>query len=90
MTQRALNSTHDDLADAIEHVEDGEPVLLEQDGRPLAAIISITDLRFLEGCLEEREDRIDREEAVKTLAEIAREGTVPYDAVKRELGLGGE
>ena len=90
MTQRVLNSTHDDLADAIEHIEDGEPVLLEHDGKPLAAIISITDLRLLEAHLEEREDRIDREEAAKTLAEMAREGTVPYNVVKRELGLDGE
>ena len=90
MTQRALKSTHDDLADAIEHVEDGEPILLEHDGKPLAAIISITDLKLLEAYIEELEDRTDREEAAKTLAEIAREGTVPYDVVRRELSLDGE
>ena len=90
MTQRVLKSTHDDLADAIEHVEDGEPILLEHDGKPLAAIISITDLKLLEAYIEELEDRTDREEAAKTLAEIAREGTVPYDVVRRELGLDGE
>ena len=90
MTQRVLKSMHDDLADAIEHVEDGEPILLEHDGKPLAAIISITDLKLLEAYIEELEDRTDREEAAKTLAEIAREGTVPYDVVRRELGLDGE
>jgi antitoxin (DNA-binding transcriptional repressor) of toxin-antitoxin stability system len=90
MTQRVLNSPHDDLADAIEQIEDGEPVLLEHDGKPLAAIISITDLRLLEAYFEELEDRIDREEAAKALADMAREGTVPYDTVRRELGLDGE
>ena len=90
MTQRVLKSTHDDLADAIAHVEDGEPILLEHDGKALAAIISITDLKLLEAYIEELEDRTDREEAAKTLAEIAREGTVPYDVVRRELGLDGE
>jgi PHD/YefM family antitoxin component YafN of YafNO toxin-antitoxin module len=90
MTQRVLNSPHDDLADAIEHIGDGEPVLLEHDGKPLAAIISIGDLRLLEAYVEELEDRSDREEAAEALAEIAREGTVPYDIVKRELGLDGE
>ena len=90
MTQRMLQSTHDDLADAIEHIEDGGPVLLEHDGKLLAAIISIADLRVLEARLEELEDQIDREEAAKALAEIAREGTVPYEAARRELGLDGE
>jgi len=90
MTQRVLKSPHEDLADAIERVKDGEPVLLEHDGKPLAAIISITDLKLLEAYFEELEDRIDREEAAKTLAEIAREGTVPYDVARRELGLDGE
>ena len=90
MTQRVLKSPHEDLADAIEHVEDGEPVLLEHDGKPLAAIISVGDLRLLEQYIEELEDRIDREEAAKALEEIAREGTVPYDVVRRELGLEGE
>ena len=90
MTQRVIKSPHEDLADAIEHVEDGDPVLLEHDGKPLAAIISVTDLRLLEAYIEELEDRIDREEAAKALVEIAREGTVPYDVVRRELGLDGE
>lgn len=90
MTQRVLKSTHEDLADAIESVEDGKPVLLEHGGRPLAALISITDLRLLETYLEELDDRIDREEAATTLADIAREGTIPYSSVRRELGLGGE
>ncbi len=90
MPQRLLKSTHDDLADAIEHIEDGEPVLLEHDGRVLAALISIPDLRILEARLDELEDRRDREEAAKALEEIAREGTVPYETVRRELGLDGE
>ncbi len=90
MTQRVIKSPHENLADAIEHVEDGEPVLLEYDGKPLAAIISITDLKLLEAYIEQLEDRIDREEAAKNLAEIAREGTVPYDVVRRELHLDSE
>ena len=85
MTQRVLNSPHDDLADAIEHIEDGEPVLLEHDGKPLAALISITDLRLLEAYFEELEDRIDREEIKKALAEPS--DPVPYEEFRKELGL---
>ena len=85
MTQRVLKSPHEDLADAIEHVEDGEPVLLEHDGKPLAAIISVSDLRLLEAYLEELEDRIDREELEKALAESS--DPVPYEEFRKELGL---
>jgi antitoxin Phd len=90
MTQRVLESPHDDLADAIERVEDGKPVLLQCNGKPMAAIISVTDLRLLEQYMEELEDRIDIEEAQKALAEIEKEGTVPYEQVRRELGLADE
>lgn len=90
MTQRTLNSPHDDLADAIERIQDGEPVLLSHGDKPVAALISVKDLRLLEQYFEELEDRIDCEEAEKALAEIAKEGTVPYEQVRRELGLGGE
>jgi prevent-host-death family protein len=89
MTQRVIKIPHEDLSDAIKHVEEGEPILLEHNGKPLAAIISITDLHLLEAYAEELEDRIDREEAAKALVEIAQEGTVPYDTVRRELGLDG-
>ena len=85
MPQRVLNSPHDDLADAIEHIEDGEPVLLEHDGKPLAAIVSMNDLRLLEAYFEELEDRIDREEIEKVLAEPS--DPVPYEEFRKELGL---
>lgn len=85
MTQRVLKSTHDDLADAIEHVEDGKPVLLEHDGKPLAAIISVTDLKLLEAYIEELEDGVDREEIEKALAEPS--DPVPYEEFRKELGF---
>ena len=85
MTPRVLKSPHDDLADAIEHVEDGEPILLEHDGKPLAAIISITDLKLLEAYIEELEDRVDREEIEKALAEPS--DPVPYEEFRKELAL---
>lgn len=85
MTARPLNSTHEDLSDAIERVQDGEPVLLEQGGRPLAAIVSVRDLRLLENLLEEMEDRLDIEELEKSLAEPL--DPVPYDEFRKELGF---
>lgn len=90
MTQRDLKTTHDDLADAIERVADGEPVLLRCKGVPVAGLVSVRDLRLLERYISELEDRIDLEEAEKALDEVAREGTVPWAEVKRELDLNSE
>lgn len=85
MTQRILQTTHDDLADAIEHVQDGEPVLLECGGKPVAALVSVRDMRLLEQYAEELEDRVDREEAEKALAEPP--DPVPYEEFRKELDL---
>ena len=87
MTHQVLESVHDDLADAIEHVHDGEPVLLECDGKPLAALVSIRDLKLLEKYIEELEDRIDLQAADEALREVERDGTVPWETVRQELGL---
>ena len=86
MTEQILASTHDDLSDAIQRVQDGEPVLLECGGKPVAGIVSVRDLKLLERYIEELENRIDIEEVEKTLAEIEREGTIPWQQAKRELG----
>jgi hypothetical protein len=50
-------------------------------------MICVSDLKLLEEHIEKLEDRIEREEAAKALAEIAREGAVPYEQVRRELGI---
>lgn len=47
--------------------------------------MSVEDLRLLEHYLEELEERIDLTEAVKSLEEAEREGTVPYAVVRQEV-----
>jgi hypothetical protein len=85
MTRHVIQSTHEDLATAIEQVGDGAPVLLECDGKPLFAIISMADLRLLEARMEELEDRIDREALQAAVAEPS--DAVPYEEFRKELGL---
>jgi prevent-host-death family protein len=60
-----------------------ERVVLTRRGKPLVAVVPIEDVEALEAM----EDRIDIEEASKVLAEIGKEGTVPFEQVKKELGL---
>ena len=60
-----------------------ERIVLTRRGKPLVAVVPIEDVEALEAI----EDRIDIEEARKVLAEIGKEGTVPFEQVKMELGL---
>lgn len=62
---------------------DKERVILTANGRKLVALVPIEDVEFL----EELEDRLDLEAARAVLAEVEREGTVPWEQVKARLGL---
>lgn len=59
----------------------GERVVLDRHGKPIAAIIPIDDLTFL----EEIEERMDVEAAKRALAESNER--IPYETVRQELGL---
>lgn len=59
----------------------GERVVLDRHGKPIAAIIPIDDLTFL----EEIEERMDVEAAKRALAESNER--IPYERVRQELGL---
>lgn len=85
MTSQMLKTMHDDLSTTLSLVQEDGPIVLEFDGKPIAALISIQDLRILEQRIEELEDRIDLAEMAKVKAES--EGTVPYEEVRKELGL---
>ncbi|MBI5445873.1 MAG: type II toxin-antitoxin system Phd/YefM family antitoxin [Deltaproteobacteria bacterium] len=81
MTTVAIPKAQGELSEALRRVEtEGERIVLEQDGRPMGALVSLEDLRFL----EELEDRIDLEEARRALEEP---GSIPWEELKAELGL---
>ncbi|MBI5018643.1 MAG: type II toxin-antitoxin system Phd/YefM family antitoxin [Deltaproteobacteria bacterium] len=68
------------LPELLRRAEEGEHFVIEREGREVAALVSIEDLRFL----EQLEDRIDLEEARKALEEP---GSIPWEEVKARLGL---
>lgn len=75
-------------ADLFQRVERGERIVLEQNGKPVAAIVSLSDLNVLEE-LEEMEDQEDARAVEEALAEMERTGEkpIPWKQVKEELGL---
>jgi len=59
----------------------GERVVLYRHGKPIAAIIPIDDLTFL----EEIENRMDVDAAKRALADSNER--IPYESIRQELGL---
>ena len=85
MTERQLDSMHDDLSDAIARIADGDPVLLRHGTEPVGALVSVADLHLLEQYWEEQENRIDLNAIREVKSEIAQEGTVSWESVKDAL-----
>lgn len=90
----SLNATHFDIADAQSDLIDAlkqlaisKPVILHQDGKQVAALISIEDLHLLELLIEEEEDCVDIAESKEILAEVKEQGTTPWQEIKEKLGL---
>ena len=59
-----------------------ERIVLNRRGKDVAALVPVEDLTLL----EEMEDRQDAEEARRRLQD-SREVSIPYDQVRKELGL---
>lgn len=85
MTERQLESMHDDLSDVITHIADGDPVLLRHGNEPVGALVSVADLHLLEQYWQELENRLDLDALREAKDEIAREGAIPWEEVKQSL-----
>ena len=58
-------------------------VRITRRGREIAAVVPIEDLELI----ERLEDMIDLHEAEKALAEASKEGTIPLETFREELGI---
>jgi len=84
MEHVALEDARRRLDELVERAdESGERIIVTRDGRPVAAIVHVEDAEYLQGV----EDRLDREAIAAAREEVAREGTIPWEQVKAELGL---
>jgi prevent-host-death family protein len=82
MTTLNITEIRDNLSDAISRVAyKGERILVRRSGKDVVAIVSLEDL----AALEKMEDQRDVETARAALAES--DERIPYDKVRRELGL---
>lgn len=83
-TRKAFSKARSELTEIVNHVAFGhDRYILTRNGKELAAIISIEDLKIL----EEREDKLDIETARRVDKDIKKHGTVKWKDAKKELGL---
>ena len=82
----SVNTTEarDKLADVLNRVAYAKDrVRITRRGRDIAAVVPIEDLELI----ERLEDEIDIREARKALEDVRKHGTIPWEDVKKELGL---
>ena len=81
-----LNSTdaRENMAEILNRVAYAKDrVRITRRGKEVAAVVPIEDLELI----ERLEDEIDIREAKKALADVRKHGTIPWEKVKKELGL---
>ena len=84
MTHVSAGQLHDDLDTTIRRIaNDHERIILRRNGKNRVALVPMKDLALLEAI----EDREDLEDVRAIREEIKREGTVPWETVKKDLGL---
>jgi PHD/YefM family antitoxin component YafN of YafNO toxin-antitoxin module len=89
MNRKAVSEMGNSIPEAIERmVKEGKRILLHQDGKDVAALVTVDDLKFLEE-LGKEEDRMDLRDARAALAEMVEKGEKPIlvEEVGKELGL---
>jgi prevent-host-death family protein len=77
-----------ELGDAINRVVyRGERIELQRRGKNVAAIIPIEEYQLLERLIEMLEEKEDRKALKAARQEMKKLGTIPWEKVKKELGL---
>ncbi len=83
-TKKAFSEARSELTDIVNHVAFGhDRYILTRNGKELAAIVSIDDLKMLEAL----EDKLDSEIARHVDVDIKTHGTIKWEQAKDELGL---
>ena len=82
----SVNTTEirENLAEVLNRVAYAKDrVRITRRGKQVAAVVPIEDLEYL----ERMEDEIDIRDVKKALVDVEKNGTIPWEEVKRELGL---
>ena len=88
MTTISAEKARNQFSDIIKRAQYAkERTVVTWHGKKVAAIISVEDLNLLQMVLERLEYRKDVADARAALEEIEKEGTVPWEKIREDLGL---
>jgi PHD/YefM family antitoxin component YafN of YafNO toxin-antitoxin module len=79
VTTSEARETLDALADRVG--ETGERIVLTRDGKPVAALVHVDDAIYMQAL----EDRLDNAAAEEALADIERNGAIPWEEIEARL-----
>jgi prevent-host-death family protein len=84
MTTLSTVKARENFSDLVNRSAYGkERVVLTRRGKGVVAVVPIEDLKLLEAI----EDRLDLEDIEKALADPENKKAIPWDKVKKDLGL---
>lgn len=84
MSRLNASEARNDFSSTLNRVAFGKDrVVLHRRGKDLVAIVPVEDLHFL----QELEARVDLDEARAALKEAGKKGTIPWEKIKKDLGL---
>lgn len=84
MTHMSITEIRENLAETINQVAyKEERIILQRQGKDVAALVPLSDLKIL----EKLDDYLDMKDADEAMEEARQKGTIPWEQVKKELGL---
>lgn len=88
MTTISAEKARNSFSELISHTAySKDRVIVTRNGKKMAAIVSIEDLELLERLVDKIEDELDVEDIRAALLEYEEGKTVPWEKVKKDLGL---
>jgi len=88
MVTVSSEQVRDGLGELINRVAyGGERVMVTRRGKKIVGIVSAEEMELLEAFLDAIEDEMDIPLIKERIAEVERGESVPWEEVKRELGL---
>lgn len=88
MTTISAEKARNTFSELVSHTAySKDRVVVTRNGKKMVAIIPIEDFELLEKIIDRLEDELDAEDIRAALDEIREGNTVPWEQVKKDLGL---
>lgn len=88
MKNISSREVRDNLSDVLNNVAyKGEKYMLTRSGKSMGVLLSVDEWRLVEKILQQAEDDADTKDADEAHSRYLKEGGVPLNQLKKDLGL---